>query len=77
MASEKFIKNSLEWEMFGDIYQIAQRYWIPEDDENYWNALIKETDDFNAKYKALRPLSNQIIVGLLTGLQQKYEESKR
>lgn len=74
---KKFEKGSLERDMFGEVWDIAQRYWIPEDDENYWNALIKETDDFNAKYKALRPLSNQIIVGLLTGLQQKYEESKR
>lgn len=77
MAKEKFTKNSPEWEMFRDFYQICEQFWIPESSEDYWKQLTEAGDEFVAKYKNLHPTVVEIVAGFISGCSKKYEESKQ
>ncbi len=71
MAGKNFTKNSPEWNMFRDFYKICERYWVPEENDDYWRSMIRDTEALNEKYKELQPLSKEIIVGFVCGLTAK------
>ena len=50
MASQKFEKDSEEWKMFMDFWQLCQRHWIPDSSEEYWQAFTDETNEFYKKH---------------------------
>lgn len=50
MAAIKFNKGSEEWQMFMDYWDLCQRYWKPEDSDEYWQGVIDDTDRFYKKY---------------------------
>lgn len=77
MAKKKFTKNSPEWEMFRDFYQICEQFWIPGTSEDYWKQLTEAGDKFVAKYKNLHPAVVEIVAGFISGCSKKYEESKQ
>jgi hypothetical protein len=49
-----FAKDSWQRAMMGDFYHLAEKYWVvPADkrhDDDFWDELIKDTDDFCRKY---------------------------
>ena len=73
MASVKFQKGSKEWNMFRDYWNLCQKFWIPEDSEDYWNLVLKESIEFKKKYESL-PLANEIRLVLLEHL---FREAKK
>ena len=50
MAAQKFEKDSEEWKMFMDFWQLCQRHWIPDSSEKYWQAFTDETNEFYKKH---------------------------
>lgn len=53
MASTKFQKGSEEFMLFQDFWKLCQKYWIVENTDNYWNDLVKESNEFVEKYKCM------------------------
>ena len=67
MASAKFPKGSDEFEMFTDYWNLCQKYWIPENNEEYWDTALAEIDAFAKKYgmtKFARGLGSALVNGL-------------
>ena len=52
LAGVKFSKGSEEWQMFMDYWALCQKFWNPEDNDDYWDAVVKETDAFYKKYNS-------------------------
>ena len=75
MASVKFEKCSLEWNMFKDYWNLCQKFWIPEDNDEYWEDVVRETDEFYKKYKDVM-LTKGITLELLTCLEKKSMEMR-
>lgn len=50
MAAQKFEKDSEEWKMFMDFWQLCQKYWIPDSSDEYWEAFSAETNKFYKKH---------------------------
>ena len=63
MAAVKFTKGSEEWQMFMDYWDLCQKYWKPENNDNYWQRVIDDTDKFYKKYKTnfTRGLVNVLV----------------
>ena len=59
--------------MFRDYWNLCQKFWIPEDSEEYWNLVLKESIEFKKKYESL-PLANEIRLVLLEHL---FREAKK
>jgi hypothetical protein len=73
MAKKKFTKNSPEWNMLGDLFHIAEDNWLPEASESYWKHLSNDIQECINKYDHLSPVVKEIGIGMLTGLQKKYD----
>lgn len=52
----KIQKGTEEFQMFQDFWQLAQKYWIPEKSDSYWNAIVKDCEKFAKQYKSI-PMS--------------------
>ena len=68
---QEFKKGSLERAFFSEFYELCEKYWIPEDSDDYWRSMIRDTEALNEQYKELQPLSKEIIVGFVCGLTAK------
>ena len=53
MASVEFQKTDTQWLIFADLYQYCQKFWIPEDNKQYWQDLVDATDALEEKYKGV------------------------
>lgn len=64
MAAQKFEKDSEEWKMFMDFWQLCQRYWMPDATEEYWQALTDDTKEFYRKHPGTfaRELGNALHI---------------
>lgn len=51
MAKKDFGKGTEEWMMFVEFWQLCKDYWIPENEDSYWDELIQKSNDFAEKYK--------------------------
>ncbi len=70
MASVRFEKGSHEWCMFQDLWKLCQKFWIPENDDKYWENVVAETDGFYKKYKDIA-LAKDMAVALVSYLEGK------
>lgn len=50
MAAQRFEKGSEEWQMFMDFWQLCQKYYVPEETEEYWQSVIDGGNAFIKKY---------------------------
>ena len=49
---KNFTKDSYEREMFGSFWDLCQKFWIPEKENDlYWKELIDAVDGFCLKYQ--------------------------
>lgn len=71
-----FDKNGVERKMFADFYKMCEEYWTPDGSDDYWNAVVKASDEFNDKYVKDIPLVTSLVVALVTDLERKFEEMK-
>ncbi len=73
MGSVTFGKTSPEWQMFRDFWNYCQKYWTPEENDEYWDELINAGDAFCKKYgNSIFP--RKLIMAFIEKLE---EESKR
>lgn len=66
-----FDKNGVERKMFADFYKMCEEYWTPDGSDDYWNAVVKASDEFNDKYKDLHPMVFQLTMAFVKGLEDK------
>lgn len=50
MAEVKFTKGSEEWMVFNEYFKLCQKYWEPEDSDEWWEEALHEIDVFSKKY---------------------------
>lgn len=72
MASVKFPKGSEEWTMFMDFWGLCQKYWQPEEPDEWWDEALGACNDFAQKYG-----NNGFPRGLVMALVRKLEEDVR
>lgn len=47
---KQLTKADAEFQMFSDYYKIYQDFYVPEDNDAYWESLIHSVDEFYKKY---------------------------
>lgn len=47
---KKLEKQDKEWQMFNDYYKIYQDFYVPEDNDEYWETLVDVSCEFVNKY---------------------------
>lgn len=70
MSGVVFERGSGEWEMFKDCYRFAEKYWVPEDNEEYWRNLVEDYEAFIQKHAAI-PLAAGIGLAVVKYLEDR------
>lgn len=71
----EFKKDSLEWNMFKEFYQISLKFWKPEKGDLYWKELIAAVDAFCEKYEAIPGnLATKIGVSFIEAKESELRE---
>lgn len=71
MSSVKFAKDSKEWQMFVDFWNICQKHWIVEKgNDKYWENVIEEIKVFADKYNDVT-LSRKLALAFLDDLEAR------
>lgn len=76
---KKLDKSTKEFQMMQDFWRIWQEYYIPEDNDEYWNCLIKEADDFAKKYNDTLKRSleggtaSHLMMAVLTDIEKRFK----
>ena len=76
MAGKKHEKNTSEWKMISELWIFFQKYWTPEDNDQYWEQLIGEADAFCKKFWNV-PLARFLIRAFLSYAESEYSEIKK
>lgn len=71
---KKFAKGSSEWMMFMDYWALCQKYWEPDDNDDYWESVVKETDVFYRKYNS--EFAKSLALTLVNELERKSRTRK-
>ena len=71
---KKFAKGSSEWMMFMDYWTLCQKYWDPDDNDDYWESVVKETDVFYRKYNS--EFAKSLALTLVNELERKSRSRK-
>lgn len=71
---KKFAKGSSEWMMFMDYWALCQKYWEPDDNDDYWESVVKETDVFYRKYNS--EFAKSLALTLVNELERKSRQRK-
>lgn len=51
MGSKRFEKDSIEFKMFGEFWNVCQKYYVVEpDNADYWMEMTSAMIDFGEKY---------------------------
>jgi hypothetical protein len=76
MASVKFAKGSEEWQMFIDFWTLCQKYWIPEESDEWWENALHEIDAFAKKYGSTVFIRGMCMT-LINRLEAEYAKMDR
>jgi len=67
MRAVKFLKDSKEFEMFRDYWNMVQYLWGVEDNDEYWQQTVDLTNQFYEKY------NSEYAKGLINALLDELE----
>ncbi len=73
---KSFTKDSLERAMVVDLWDMFQKFWIPELKDIYWKELIAAVDEFTAKYQDIPGnLATKIAVDFIEAKEAELREA--
>lgn len=76
MASKTLTKDTPEFKMFGEYYNLVQKFYIVERTDEYWDALVKEGNEFFDKWSKTVPISRELVNALLN-YQERMQRLER
>lgn len=76
MASKTLTRDTPEFKMFGEYYNLVQKFYIVERTDEYWDALVKEGNEFFDKWSKTVPISRELVNALLN-YQERMQRLER
>lgn len=76
MAEVKFAKGSEEWQMFMDYWALCQKYWEPEETDEWWEEALGKIDELSKKYGSTVFIRG-LCMALVNELEVKHVSAKK
>ena len=76
MAEVKFSKGSEEWQMFMDYWALCQKYWEPEESDEWWEEALEKIDELSKKYGSTVFIRG-LCMALVNELEVKHVSEKK
>lgn len=71
-----FERGSEEFVFFTDFWNIAKKYWIAREDDEYWENFLRDAEIFNQKYKSIG-LARILMSGLVQWFDEQLKERRK
>lgn len=71
MASQRFEKGSEMFFMFQDYWKLVQKFYIPEDNDQYWADFHESVNDFYRRYHT--EYAKSLATSFIDELDRKWE----
>jgi len=72
----KFTKDSAEFKMFGDFFNLCKEFWGVEESREYWESIVNKTDEFIKKYETdTKGFSKRLGYALLCQQEKIYYDT--
>lgn len=75
MASVTAKEIPEEQKFFTDLWNLRKKYYIPEDNDDYWSSMVNEFTELRVKYEKVS-ISYKIILIVMDDLEMRYKENK-
>lgn len=62
-------------QFFTELWNLYKKYYIPEDNDDYWDSMINEFTELRVKYEKVS-ISYKIILIVMDDLEMRYKEDK-
>ena len=68
---KQLTKTDEEFQMFAEYYKIYQDFYVPEDNDTYWQELVNSADNFCKKYKS--ELAIDLMIAYINSRDRVYK----
>lgn len=75
MASVTAKEIPEEQKFFTDLWNLRKKYYIPEDNDEYWDSMVNEFTELRVKYEKVS-ISYKMILIVMDDLEARYKENK-
>lgn len=73
-----FTKDSPEFKMMGDYYNLMKEFWEVKETSEYWTALVEKSEEFIKKYETdTKGLSRRLAYAFMCQCEQIYYDSRQ
>ena len=62
-------------QFFTELWNLYKKYYIPEDNDDYWDSMINEFTELRVKYGKVS-ISYKMILLIIDDLEMRYKENK-
>ena len=62
-------------QFFTELWNLYKKYYIPEDNDDYWDSMINEFTELRVKYEKVS-ISYKMILLIIDDLEMRYKENK-
>lgn len=73
MASVKFKRGDVEFEIMSEYWKLMEAHYIPENSQEYWTKTIDAVNAFAKKYDKY-PLARRLAIALMDYLDEVYHD---
>ena len=73
MASVKNKDIPKDYEFFGELFNFRKKFYLPEDNQSYWNELIEETNKLSEKWNS--EYVDGMLVLCVDEIDKRYHET--
>lgn len=70
---KKIGKDEKEFQFFRDFWKFYERYYYPENNDIYWDSLVKEGTDLCTKYSDIH-IARKLIFSIIQELEERFKE---
>lgn len=75
MSSVSKDRIKLEFDLFAAVWNTYKKYYIPEENDEYWDALVDSIKELQHKYPG--ELSKALSLAVLDDIERRYRECRR
>lgn len=74
--NKPFKQDSVERAMFIDYWTICQKHWLAEDNDDYWEKVVVDINEFDKKYTKQCPFASRLVTTLVEYLEDQVRKEK-
>lgn len=72
--SKMNFKETIEFQIFTDVWNFFKRYYQVRDDDNFWNRVIEESNQIAKKYD--NKFANDLLISVIKEMERKLKNWK-